>query len=211
MGTTSGRRVSLDEPRVERRPLVACRRTPEIVVALRLQQRGDPHPGGVQVGDLDEHVDDGLGREPGDGRAAEVLDAPNQVTWQARQQVRLLARERLSPGGVVRHDVHVLGHEPSDPLLRRFSRAVHACALLRGTVRATAVDAEARLAALVTQVTGVSPAHTCWSTRIGLPSGSTATKLAGPVVLSSACCRNSTPCAFSWRCSSRTSVNEASG
>jgi len=31
-----------------------------------------------------------------------------------------------------------------------------------------------------------------------------------PVVLSSACCCNCTPWAFSWRCSSRTSVNVAS-
>ena len=43
-----------------------------------------------------------------------------------------------------------------------------------------------------------------------MPSGSTAMKLAGPVVLSSASCCNCTPWAFSWRCSSRTSVNEAS-
>ena len=35
-------------------------------------------------------------------------------------------------------------------------------------------------------------------------------KLAGPVVLSSACVCNCTPCAFSRRCSSRMSVNEGS-
>ena len=35
-------------------------------------------------------------------------------------------------------------------------------------------------------------------------------KLAGPVELSSASVCSVTPCAFSWRCSSRTSVNEAS-
>ena len=35
-------------------------------------------------------------------------------------------------------------------------------------------------------------------------------KLAGPVVLSSASLTNCTPRAFSWRCSSRTSVNVAS-
>ena len=40
--------------------------------------------------------------------------------------------------------------------------------------------------------------------------GSTAIKLAGPVVDSSACCRNSTPCALSCRWSSRTSVKEGS-
>jgi len=43
------------------------------------------------------------------------------------------------------------------------------------------------------------PVQTCRSTRIGFPSGSTATKLAGPVVLSSASACNAMPCAFSWR------------
>src|SRR5262249_9783350 len=38
------------------------------------------------------------------------------------------------------------------------------------------------------------PPQTCWSTRTGLPSGSTATKLAGPVVPSSASCTSRTPC-----------------
>jgi hypothetical protein len=44
----------------------------------------------------------------------------------------------------------------------------------------------------------------------GLPSGSITTKLAGPVVRSSASLANSIPWAFSWRCSSRTSVNVSS-
>ena len=52
--------------------------------------------------------------------------------------------------------------------------------------------------------------QTCWSTRIGFPSGSTTMKLAGPVVLSSASATNVTPCAFSCCCRSRTSVNDSS-
>src|SRR5690606_17951715 len=42
-----------------------------------------------------------------------------------------------------------------------------------------------------------APHHTCWSKRIGFPSGSTTTKLAGPAVLSSASWANVTPRAFS--------------
>src|SRR5262249_13025130 len=55
-----------------------------------------------------------------------------------------------------------------------------------------------------------TPPQTCWSTRIGFPSGSTARKLAGPVVPSSASVTSCTPWAFSRRWSSRTSVKAAS-
>lgn len=41
--------------------------------------------------------------------------------------------------------------------------------------------------------------YTCWSTRIGLPSGSTTMKLAGPVEFSSASCASETPCVLSCR------------
>ncbi len=48
--------------------------------------------------------------------------------------------------------------------------------------------------------------HTCWSNRIMLPSGSVMTKLAGPVVLSSASAVIVRPWSLNCRCSSRTSV-----
>ena len=48
----------------------------------------------------------------------------------------------------------------------------------------------------------LASSQTCWSTNTGFPSGSTAMKLAGPVVLSSAVTWNSTPLARSsrWSC-----------
>jgi hypothetical protein len=48
--------------------------------------------------------------------------------------------------------------------------------------------------------------YTCWSTRIGLPSGSITMKLAGPLGDSSAAITGSMQHSFSSRCSSRTSV-----
>src|SRR5204862_4612299 len=80
------RAVALDEPRVPRRTVVSVCGTPDVVVSLRDEyRRNSPahrarrsiarRTVSVPVINLDEHVDDRLGGEPGDGRAAEVLDA----------------------------------------------------------------------------------------------------------------------------------------
>src|SRR5207245_8717999 len=49
--------------------------------------------------------------EPRDGRAAEMLDAPDEVGRQARLQMLLLSTERLRPPRVVRRDRNPLAQD----------------------------------------------------------------------------------------------------
>ena len=67
-----------DEEGVPRRHIIAEGWAPEIVVALRLQNWRDLGAGGSQAADFHQHIDDGLGHEAGNGRAAKMLDAADE-------------------------------------------------------------------------------------------------------------------------------------
>ena len=88
--------VAPDEERIPRRNIVIEARTPEVVIALRLQNGRDLGTGGSEGGDLHEQVDDGFGGESGNSRAAEVLDAANESGGKARTQMP--ASRRKSSG-----------------------------------------------------------------------------------------------------------------
>src|SRR5262249_32149846 len=69
----------------------------------------------VSVDDLDEHVNDGLGSESGDRRAAEMLDAADEIAGETRSQMRRLVAEHLRPARIVGSDLNPLADELRDP------------------------------------------------------------------------------------------------
>src|SRR5689334_12726158 len=82
-------RVSLDEPCVEGRDIIAQRRTPEVVIALSLQCRCDLQLREIEIADLDEHVNDRLRGQPRNCGAAEVLNATNHLRERSKQMLLL--------------------------------------------------------------------------------------------------------------------------
>lgn len=92
----AGSRIPLDEPRVEWWAVVAVRRAPEVIVALRLQYRGDPELGRLQIAYLHEHVHDRLRCKARYSRTAEMLDTSDEVIRQAGQQMVLYEVMKLS-------------------------------------------------------------------------------------------------------------------
>src|SRR6266446_7710727 len=83
VGACASARLPLDEPCVEGRTIVSVRGTPEVVVPLRLQEWRARISGRLQVGNLHQDVHDRLRGEPRDRRAAEVLNAPEEVDREA--------------------------------------------------------------------------------------------------------------------------------
>ena len=79
---------ALDEPCVEWQAISdGDRRTPEVIVPLRLQYRDDPSLRSLEVSHLHEHIHDGLGVEAGNCRAAKVLDAAQELAGQASAEM----------------------------------------------------------------------------------------------------------------------------
>ncbi len=83
--------IATNEPRIERGPVVAGGRTPEVVVALGFESRSDDSPCFRKVCHLREDVDDRLGGEAGYGGAAEVLDPPKKAGRKRGEKVLLLS------------------------------------------------------------------------------------------------------------------------
>ena len=113
--------VAPDEERIPRRNIVSEARTPEVVVALRVQNGRNLGTGGSEGANLHEQVDDGLGGESGNSRAAEVLDAANESGGKAGAQMLGLPVEELGPAGIVRDNGYILAHGS----LHTFLKSVH--------------------------------------------------------------------------------------
>ena len=113
--------VAPDEERIPRRNIVAEARTPEIVIALRLQNGRNLGTGGSEGANLHEQVDDGLCGESGNSRAAKVLNAANESDRKARAQMLGLPAEVLRPAGIVTDNGYIL----TGRSLHAFFKSVH--------------------------------------------------------------------------------------
>jgi hypothetical protein len=111
--------VALDKKCVPGRSILAKRGTPEVIIALRLQNGGDLGSGCSKTGHLDEYVNDWLGGETGDRCAAEVFDASDELRPQTTAQVLGLLPEQFGPARIVRHNTHVLPQSPRHSLFNR--------------------------------------------------------------------------------------------
>ena len=78
VGDTPTRSVSPDEPEVER-PIVSELRPDEVVVSRRFHGRRYCVDDQAKIVHANEDVDDGLGGQPRDRRAADMLDAPDHT------------------------------------------------------------------------------------------------------------------------------------
>src|SRR2546425_942968 len=94
VGASAAAPVALDEPSVEGRAVVSLCGPPEVLVALRLQEGSNSGSGLLQIGYFHQHVHNGLRSQPRHGRAAEMLDAPDEFIRQASQQMILLLAEQ---------------------------------------------------------------------------------------------------------------------
>src|SRR5437763_5190156 len=77
---------ALDEEGIPRRNIIAVGRPPKVVVALSAKNRSDLGASRPQAGDLHEHVNDRLGGETRNRRAAEMLDPADKTLWNASKQ-----------------------------------------------------------------------------------------------------------------------------
>lgn len=100
--------VTLDEPSIEGRSIIAPRWPPEVVISLTHQYGGDPLPGFIEACHLDQNVYDGFGWEARHSSAPKVLNSFDQIKGKAGQQMLSLPLKDLWPGRIVGDDGYLL-------------------------------------------------------------------------------------------------------
>ena len=77
--------------------------------------------GGSQTANLHQHIDDGLGHEAGNGRAAKMLDATDESGRKAGPQVLSFLPKQFGPAHIVRDNGNFL----ADRLPHTFFQGAH--------------------------------------------------------------------------------------
>src|SRR5438552_16283207 len=104
MRARAARSIALDKPGVPRRYVVAKSRPPKVFVPFTFKDRRNARPRCIEIADLDQHIYDRLSRQSRYRRAAIMLDATEQVTWQNRPKMCLLFLKVSRPTRIVGHD-----------------------------------------------------------------------------------------------------------
>ena len=102
--------VAPDEERIPWWKIVAEARAPEVVVALRLQNRCNLRASSAETGDLHQNVHNGLGSETGNGCAAKMFDATDKPRREAGAQTVGFLTEKFRPARVVANNGDILTH-----------------------------------------------------------------------------------------------------
>ena len=113
--------VTLNEPCVEWWLAVIIRRSPEVVISPRLEDRRDAHSRLLKIRYLNENVYDWLGSKVGYCRAAEMLNPLDQVRRKAGEEMNLLLLKYVWPACIRRADAYHLLHHSRDLIFRRFA------------------------------------------------------------------------------------------